>query len=413
MITSAKIARYLLILSVIISFALVLPEFYSRLFYKSIPKTYVYYSSISKEFLTTQFQDGNFKRTDSKGNKITRDEFEILTPLFSYKQLLYKEVMPDTIQGVPIDIQELRLNGIYFSVRSSDIFSYNIPIAPLLESKPGRPDLKMPVEFIRIDDELEFIHCATNKVLPELSKLFNDELISKGFHFPAKRMFGNPTTRKPFDEGYFIIDDEGDFFHLKRVKDKPYVAKVTLPSDVKVQFVYVRENNLKEFYALMIAEDNRLFLITYDNYKIIELPSDGYDRTNFKLTFKGNLLYREVSFSNNNSIKSIITDRNYKVVDTYYDKWESNEESTVGIISKSIFPFSISLEDRNNSFIDFYVEASGFNYLYGNIIALLIGLVLFSTKFKRKTSTKIIDLLIILATGVYGLVAVLLIRDEN
>ena len=413
MITSAKIARYLLILSVIVAFALVLPEFYSKLFYKSIPKTYVYYSSISQEFLTTQFKDGKVNRIDSKGNEITRDEFERLTPLFSYKQLLYKETMPDTIQGVPIDIQELRLNGIYFSVRSSDIFSYIIPIAPLLESKPGRPDLKMPVEFIRIDDEFQFIHCATNKVLPELSTLFNDELIKNGFNFPAKRMFGNPTTRKPFDEGYFIIDDEGDLFHLKRVKNKPYVAKVNLPSDIKVQFVYVRESNLKEFYALMISEDNRLFLITYDNYKIIELPSDGYDQTSSKLAFRGNLLYREVTFTDNNSIKTIITDRDYKVVDTYYDKWESNEESTIGIISKSIFPFSISLEDRNNSFINFYVEFSGLNYLYGNIISLLIALVLFSTKFKRKTNTKIIDLLIVLLTGVYGLVAVLLIRDEN
>jgi len=413
MIASAKIARYLLILSLIISFALVLPEFYSKLFYKSIPKSYVYYSSISKEFLTTQFGNGQVIRKDSKGNVVAREEFERLTPFFNYKQLMYRKEMPDTIQGVPIDIQDLRLNGIYFSIRSSDIFSYHFPIAPLLESKPGRPDLKMPVEFFRIDDEFQFIHSATNSVLPELSKLFNDELVKKGFHFPARGIFGNPTTRKPFDEGYFIIDNEGYLFHLKRVKNKPYVSKVTLPSDIKVQYVYMRENNLKEFYALMVSEDNRLFLITYDNYKIIELPSEGYDRTNFRLTFKGNLLYREVSFTNQNSIKTIVTDRNYKVIDTYYDKWESNEESTVGIISKSIFPFSISFEDRNNSFIDFYFETSGFNYLFGNIIALLLGLVLFSTKFKRKTSTKIIDLIIILATGVYGLVAVLLIRDEN
>ena len=392
---------------------MVLPEFYSKLFYKSIAKPYVYYSSISQEFLFTQFKDGSIVREDSEGNELTRDEFERLTPFFNYKQLMYREEMPDTIQGIPIDIQELRLNGIYFSVRSSDIFSYNIPVTPLLESKPGRPDLSMPDEFFRIDDEFQFIHCATNSVLPELSKLFNDELIKQGFHFPAKRMFGNPSTRKPFDEGYFVIDDEGDLFHLKRVKNKPYVAKITLPSDISVKFVYVREMNLKEFYALIITEENRLFLITYDNYKIIELPSDGYDCTNFRLTFKGNLLYREISFSNQNSVKTIITDRNYKTIDTYYDKWESNEESTVGIIAKSIFPFSISFEDRNNSFINFYTETSGFNYLYGNIIAFIIGLILLSTKFKRKNSTKIIDLLIILATGIYGLVAVLLIRDEN
>jgi hypothetical protein len=413
MILSAKIARYILIFGTIITISIVLPEFYSMLFYKSVSTFRTNYSPITNEFLLTEYRVEKSYKTDSNGNTLSRDDFERLTPFTSYRQLLYRDAMPDTINGIPIDMKELRLNNIFLQLRSSDIQAYTIPINPLLESEPGRPNLSIPDEFFRIDEQFEFIHCAKNSVLPKLSKLFNDELVKKGFQFPAKKIFGNPTTRKPFDDGFFIVDNNEKLFHLKRVHNKPYVAKILLPPNIKIQFVAVKEMSLKEFHAIIVTKDNQLFLISYDNYKLIKLPSDGYNYKNTRLIFRGNLLYREINFVNKNSIKVFATDREYKVIDTFYRKWESNEEGSVGIVEKSIFPFKVLLTDRNNSFIDFYFTLSDFQFLLGNIIALLVGIALFETKFKRKTSTKIIDLFIILISGLYGLIAVLLIRDEN
>lgn len=413
MIIAAKITRYLLIFSFIIAFAFVIPEFYSTLFDKSIPNPNIYYSPITNEFLITEGRTNDFYRGDIKGNVLSREEFERLTPLFSYRQLMYREEMPDSVQGILIDTHELRLNNLYLSLRSRDIFRYSIPLNPLLESDPGRPDLQMPEEFFRIGDKFEFINCVTNNAVPNLSELFNNALVNKGFVFPAIKIFGNPSTRKPFDEGYFVVDSSEQLFHIKRIKNKPYVAKVNLMENIEVQYIVVREMRLKEFYALIVSKDNRLFLLSYDNYKIIELPSDGYDYTNSKLIFRGNLLYREISFLTSNSIKTIVTNRDYKVVDTYSKKWKSNSENSVGIFGKAIFPFRISLKDMNNSFFNFYIDISSFQFLLGNLIFLIIGIVLFATKFKRKNLTKTIDLFVILLTGVYGLIAVFLIRDEN
>jgi uncharacterized protein DUF4857 len=413
MIFSAKIARYLLILSFIIALAIVVPEFYSTLFDQSIPNPKMYYSSITNEFLITENRTNDFYRGDVEGNEMSREEFERLTPLYSYKQLMYREEMPDSVQGVPIDIQELRLNNVYLSLHSRDIFRYSIPLNPLFESDPSRPDLQMPEEFFRIGDKFEFINCVTNNVLPELSKLFNNAFLNKGFIFPAKKIFGNPSTKKPFDEGYFVVDSSEQLFHIKRIMNKPYIVKVNLIENIEVQHIILREMRLKEFYSLLISKDNRLFLISYDNYKMIELPSDGYDYTNSRLIFKGNLLYREISFLAENSIKTIVTNRDYKTVDTYSKKWESNNESTVGLIGRSIFPFRISLKDVNKSFVDFYFDISSYQFLLGNFIFLLIGIILFATKIKKNPSTKFIDLVIILFTGVYGLIAVLFIRDES
>ena len=413
MILSAKIARYILIFGIIITMSIVLPEFYSMLFYKSVPSFRTSYSSISNEFLITEYRVDKSYREDSHGNILSRNDFERLTPFASYRQLVYRDEMPDTIHGIPVDIKAIRLNNIFMQLRSSDILAYTIPINPLLESEPGRPNLSTPDEFFRINEQFEFIHCAKNSVLPKLSKLFNDALVKKGFQFPAKKIFGNPTTRKPFDDGFFIVDNNEKLFHLKRVHNKPYVAKVALPSNIEIQFVAVKEMSLKEFHALIVTKDNQLFLISFDNYNLIKLPSDGYDYRNTRFIFRGNLFYREINFIKRNSIKAFVTDRDYRVIDTFYKKWESNEDSYIGIVEKSIFPFKISLTDKNNSFINFYFAFSDFQFLLGNIIALLFGIALFETKFKRKTTTKIIDLIIILLSGLYGLIAVLLIRDEN
>lgn len=413
MITSAKVARYVLIISVIAVLAIILPEFYSMMFFKSTPKARVSYSPIAKKFLLLRYKTNDVYREDADGNKLSREDFERLTPFFNYRALLYREEMPDTIEGIPIDIKEVRLNNIYFRIRPKEMFYYSIPLNPLLESEPGRPNLEMPEEYFRIGDKFEFILALTNSVVPELSELFNNALVEKGFSFPAKKMYGNPTTRKPFDEGFFIVDNDDKLFHLKRVHNKPYVAQVALPPDLKIQFISVKEMTLKEFYGLIVTKDSKLFLISYDNYKLIELPSDGYDYKDTQLIFKGNILYREIHFIKPNSVKTVVTDRNYKVVDTYFEKWETNEESTIGMIEQALFPFSLSLTDIYNSYINFYVKISDFPFLLSNIVLFLVGIVLFATKFKRNNSTKIIDLVIILVTGLYGLIAVLLIRDEN
>ncbi len=411
MIFSAKLSRYLVLFTIVVVASIFFPKFYSMLFDKAILGPKIYYSPINNDFLLTR-NNGSFKREDRSGNIYTREEFEKLTPLFSYRQLMYREEMPDSINGVLIDVQDVRVNNIFFSIRSSNIHRYTIQLNPLIESNPGRPDLQMPNEFFRVADKLEFINCASNKIESELSTLFNKALVKNGFDFPAKGIYGNPSTRKPFDEGYFITDNSDNLFHLKRVNNKPYVKKVKLPDGLKVVFVTVRELNLKEFYALIITDENKIFIVSYDNYKLVEIPSDGYDRKNMRLYFKGNMFYREISFASSNSVKTIVTDRDYKVVDTYEETWQTNSDNFVGDISNYIFPFKLSLSNKNNMFVNFYLEFSDFRFLFISILAAIFFFFYNKQRMKKNQFSQIVDIVIILLTGIYGLLAVLLIRSE-
>ena len=79
----------------------------------------------------------------------------------------------------------------------------------------GRVRLEMPGDLFRLKDNIEFIDPETNTVKEEKSNLFMKVFIQKGFKFPAKRVAGNPSTRKAYDEGYFIIDSNDKIFHLK------------------------------------------------------------------------------------------------------------------------------------------------------------------------------------------------------
>ncbi len=140
MIFSAKLSRYLVLFTIVVVASIFFPKFYSMLFDKAISGPRVNYSSISNSFVIIRPSYSDFVMEDQYGNILKREEFEKLTPLLSYRQLLYRDEMPDSIKGVPIDIQNLRLNSIVFKINSEAIHKYTIPLNPLIESNPVRPD---------------------------------------------------------------------------------------------------------------------------------------------------------------------------------------------------------------------------------------------------------------------------------
>ena len=413
MILFAKISRYLIVFSMILVSSIVFPEFYSMLFSRAFLSPRIYYSPIKKDFIKIVSLHGKVERLDNQGNYLSREEFERLTPLLNYRQLLYRSEMPDSINGTPIDVQSMRINNIFMSIKPSDIYRYTIPLNPLLESAPGRPDLQMPDDFFRITDKMEFIKCYSNKVKKDLSKLFNDALVAKGFNFPAKKIFGNPSTRKPFDEGYFIVDNGNNLFHLKRVKNKPYVKKIFLPEGIKIEYIKVMELNLKEFYGIVITKKNRLFLISYDNYKFIEIPSKGFDRKKMKFVFMGNQLYRSINFSSENTVITFVTDRNYKLIAENKEIWKTDKDFMTGKIAGFIFPFKLEFTNTYNKYVNFYFTFSNSAFWIVNITIILFLFFYFRIKKKKFSVSQVVDLIIVLLSGLYGLVAVLLIKDES
>ncbi len=410
---SARFSRLILILLIVFVSSIVIPKYYWLIFVKSNKPPLIFYSSVKKDFLIGLSESKRYIRKDTEGNILSRKEFERLTPLFSFRQLIYRGEMPDSLDGIKLDYKDLRTNYIYLNLRPSDIYHYQIDLYPLIESKPDGPELAMPAEFFRIKDKIEFINCETNKINEKLSERFNRALVKAGFSFPAQKYFGNPTTMKSFDDGYFIIDSKGKMFHLKRVHNKPFVKEIPLPEDVQVEYMLVKELDLREFHGILITKDNRAFIVSMNNYKLIPIPIEGYDKTRMQLKLMGNIKCRIFTIIDKDSLMAFVTDRNYKLIDTYKYKWLSNKERVPGKILSVVTPFTLKMTTKDNGFYNFYFSFNGVYAFLFNILLVALTFFLLKKYKGREFKSQILDLVIVLLTGLYGFIGVLLIRDES
>jgi hypothetical protein len=405
-----KISRILLIFLVIIITSIYLPYLYWMTFNERIRAPFVQYSPVVEDFIIMDYENENY--ADTKGNKYTREQTDELLPFWNYRLLATKGLLPDSIQGIKLNIEDIRLNSINFQIKPVYINPPQIPLFPLLESKPERFKLEIPKEFFRFTDRMEFINCETNKILEDMTSLFTASLTAKGFEFPSKSCYGNPTTRKAYDEGYFVFDNKDDLFHIKRIKGMPFCEKVAIPDGIKIKTIFLREYTLKEFYAFVLTEDQELFLILFDNYKFQKIPINNYNSDEDIIRFQADIFYRKVVVLKENQIDVYVTNRNYEIVDKYEKKWISNKEKTAGIFSNYIFPFELKINSGDSKYIDFYFSEFNIPALYLNVILLLITIFLMHKK-KIKFAKGIVDYLIVLFTGLFGFIAVTIFRYED
>jgi len=405
-----KTSRFMLILLVIMITSIYLPHYYWMSFSERIRPSYVQFSPILEDFVIIDYLQEKF--FDSKGNEYTREKTDELLPLAHYRLLATKGLLPDTIQGKKIEIDEIRLNSINFRVRPIAINTPQIPLYPLFESKPERLKLEMPEEFFRITESMEFINCETNEIDQELSNSFTKVLISNDFEFPSKFCYGNPTTRKPFDEGYFVFDNNNELYHIKKIKGKPFCNKINVPEEIHIKKIFLREYSLKEFYAFILTNENDLYILLFDNYKFQKLPVKNYNSDEDVFRFQGDLFYRTMTLYKENKLMVFVANRNYELIDYYEEKWLSNKERSAGIISNYIFPFELEVNSGDSSYVDFYFSDYHFLAIYFNLILVL--LTMFLMYRKNITLTKgIIDYLIVLSTGIFGFIAVNIFRYED
>ncbi len=404
--------KIVLTLIVVFVASIYLPEFYWKTFPHRYQLPRVYYSPVMNDILILKQNNGRGLITDREGKRYSMKQFEALVPQTNYSQLMYDGILPDSVNGVEFDIPELRKNFFRVSFRPVKIFIMDLILYPLIESAPPRPSLIYPDEFFTITDKMNVMNASINEENEVFTTLFTNALSENGFDFPPKKLFGNPTTRKAFDEGYFLVDSKDNLFHLKRVKDMPFCKKIDLPVNTKIVCADVVEKPLKEFYGFFVTEDNKLFLISYNDYKIITIPVEEYDYKNSNMNIIGDILYRTISVTNENKISVYVYDRQYNRVAEYKDTVLHLSETTQGIISAYLFPFSLSLVSEKTTFVDFYFKFNGFSFLIVNLIIVLLFILFLYVK-KNRVQDNICFILLLFIVGIYGIVPVFLIRNFN
>ncbi len=389
----------------IFSAAITLPSLYWTVFRETSSIPNVVYSRVLDDFMMMKREDGVLVRVDTEGNRYTRDEFEQLLPILFFRQRLTSGDMPDTLHGVYMDHAELSKHAANFTIRPVDMNSPRPVLWPLLESQSGRVSLALPEDYFRLHDKIEFIDAASNRLDREKSALFQKALEEVGFSFPARLVSGLPTDRKSVDEGYFIKDKQGDIFHLKMVRGTPYVARIEIPADMNIVHIECVDLATEEFFAYLFTEDNRVFLLMQDDYRLQQLPVEGYDKSRHRLRIRTDLLHKTVSIIGEDHLKVIVVCGDYHVVDTLEISWPPAHERRDHILFSRVFPFQINLLSSDSRYVTLDVfQPKGYAFIFLHLALLGLSILLMRRK-QLNLKRQVPDLLIILLTGIFGFIA--------
>ncbi len=405
-----KISRYTLVVITIIVSSFFLSSLYWKAFDTKRVKPYISYSSVNHKFMMRSFKDGKLKMYDQDGKTYSKKEYESALPVTNIRQLMASNIMPDTINGIEVDYHSIHIQNFYKRFRAKGFNKPQISLHPLLESQSGRVKLEMPSDYFRINERIEFLDASSNRVNKSKSNLFNKALTKEGFSFPAKEISGIPTTRKSCDEGYFITDNNYKLFHLKMIKGKPFVKNIAVPNGVKIENIVCADLKNKEFLAYLFTDKSELYLIKNGNYKLIHFPLDGYDKNEHTMRVMGNIFYRLVTIESKNFVKVYVYNRDYQLLDSYGLGWKAKHETTVGKIANQLFPFQIKLKKSTSSYIDFYTN--GYKVSSLNIL-LVILLIIMIKRRKQKFKNNIIDLIVVMTTGIFGFIAILTFKNSD
>ena len=426
--------RYLSTISMLVLAVLVmavhLPQLYDRLAVSWVEKTHLFYSPTLKSFIYTESTPGydpeaaakaedhhaNVAYKDARGQYYDRLEFERNLRFIYVRNMDRRGLLPLKIDGLELDRDAIDAHRQVLELSVRNLPGHTPPqeFWPILNTDPGQAGLVFPDDRFRMTDTaMEFINADYNKVDESLTETWTKALEAEGFKFPARMVAGNFTILKPFDNGVFVVDDNHAVFHLKRVQNQAIVIKTPIDPALRCQYLTVVESNLRQFQGLLLDGRNRLHLLTTDNYKLIELPLPGYepDSMDFKIIFDP--LYKTAVYSNDHMITAVAMDAEYRPVAVHQHLMSRAVPSLTQKIGNILFPFRLVMSSENSRMLvpEFKVSSSFISaFLLVGIVASLIYLAAFRFRQQRCPST--LNLAFVFATGLYGLIAGLLILDE-
>lgn len=393
-----KIVKNINLLIVVVLLSIFLPLIFDSAFNNGKNGVRVYYSEILDEFLVQGYNEAKKEPFFYVGHdkNISLDDFMQNLPFKFYSYLLSKNIFPEQFKEWA-DSDKIRENSQNLSIKPDVFNQKQIPVFTIFESKPKYLRLKFNKFGIRNNsDGLEFVNLENLSIDQNLSAIFTKSLKDANFKFPFIKFYTNANTKKPFDEGVFIIDGKDEIYHLKMEYNTPQVKQTGIKNS-SVSLIIVNENPRREFYAALLDGEG-VKLISYDNYKLVDLPSQGYNPKNMNFQLVIEPLSRVVTIESDDNVTAYKLDDKYNVLDKFEYKLKKNESFLKA--KEIIFPFIIKKDygySYKFTFSDFSKSALFLNF------ALFVVFMLFC--FRRSRS--VFRVFLILLTGIYGFIAAL------
>ncbi len=416
-----RLATLSLIFITIVVASVYLPMLYGKVFFERVEKTHLLFSPVTERFIykekiigpipvaarnKAEDHHAEIAYHDADGTYYSRVEFEKKLPFIYYKNMELWGLMPLRLGGETFDKKAIKADRQVLELKSVEIDGQNPEsrIWPLLESNPGQARLMFPEDRFRMTaDAMQFVNTEANHVDMRLTKDFTRVLKKAGFTFPARSVNGKFTILKPFDEGVFLVDADYRVFHVKRRDNRPEVIQTPIDPALKTKHIKVLENKRRKYVGLLLAGDDSLHLLTYDNYRLIRLPLEHYDpnRMDFKLIV--NSLYRTAVWSDETTIRAVAMDRDFRVLDRYTHRMSRATLTTAHRVYQAVFPFAFCMESKDGGFLRLSFKLGGWLSLIG-IGICFIGYVSW-VGFRRKRLPGTAALLLVALTGIYGWLA--------
>ncbi len=391
-----------------------LPSLYDMAFERRLNDPLVLYSPARAAFVyRIDLGDHQSRHLDESGSAYDQAAWEGLLPFVYYKNLEKQNLLPLRLAGrsfSAVDIEAGR-QAVEIKARHLTGRQQRIGLYPLFNNDPAVVTMPFPEELFRVTDRgMEFVGADHNRVLPGLSSTFTGVLREHGFVFPATAVGGKTTNLKPFDEGYFIRDAAGTVFHVRRVLNRPEVVKTPIDPSLDILDIIVAEHSRRAYYGVIVTRDGRVLLITYDDYRLVELPAPGYDPAVMDLKLLFDPLAVTVVSTGSEAVTATAVDHDGRLLRKLtLNREEFERPGWRQQLKTLLFPVQITTDSRFSGQADPRLHRDGFWSAAGVALAFVLLLLLWQRTGRRRNLW--FDAPLVLCTGAVGLLTVIMIEE--
>lgn len=290
--------------------------------------------------------------------------------LFYYRSLIGQGTMPESIKGVPITIDAVEHDRIFFSTETKTVNRDKQNVFLLMESRPARAELEEPeYVFVLQEDGLEIVEVEGKRSDDAMSEAFTAALRDKGFVFPAALVNGTPSDRKSYDEGYLLTDAEGKLFKLKMAEGRPVVDSYPLPEGLVISHIFIAENENRASIAYLTDSENAFWIVSPAGEFV--KTEVRIDPTEEELMLVGDIFNYTVQVSGDKGCTYWALDS--KTYDCVAKMERSYPEPTKFDLPKYVLPFELSFTSSDNSYVTpRFHSFSWIGLLFDIIVACLV-----------------------------------------
>ncbi len=358
-----------------------LPWLYSIIFPASVNDPFIAWSPVNDSFIVSEPAEkgGAIYAVDELGEasrKYSKEDRDSLLPQIYFNQLVAHDKLPDSIDGKEITIPALKHSQWVFSSLPRDLNKVGAKVYLMMESMPARFELEDPEVVFRIKDNsrIEFIDIATNTVNANKTKRFNEIFTRNGINYPIKSASADITTRKPYDEGYLMADDNGEIYHVKMQAGRPFMVKINKPDSIIARHLFIMEESDARQLGIVSDENHNMYVIEKDGYKLIQLPVGKIDPEKSKLSIVKNMFNWVVKINDDNATRWIALDSDdYSLLGQYSLPYPTLAVETA---ASYIFPFELTFTSVSDCVAKPRLSGFSINAIYLNIILAVIMLLL-------------------------------------